>query len=157
MATEPPSNDRNQGKKSHMSIVLGGGLGLVAVIIMCLIFAIHFNRRERGPSKKSRKQDYTDKLRRLDAVLPTRTLEEWWAKAHGPPVPSDCVENQFICVVCLDPVLRSHEIRELKCLHVFHKECLEKWYLQDHFNCPLCHRAYFVQEARPASDFVWMV
>lgn len=63
-------------------------------------------------------------------------------------------------VVCLDPVLRSQQIRELKCRHVFHRECLEKWYLQDHFNCPLCHRAYFVQESRPmndGSDWVWMV
>lgn len=60
-------------------------------------------------------------------------------------------------VVCLESVLRCQEIRELKCLHVFHRECLEKWYLQDHFNCPLCHRAYYVQETHPSNEFVWMV
>ncbi|KAL3429952.1 hypothetical protein BDV09DRAFT_31447 [Aspergillus tetrazonus] len=144
--------------QTHMSIVLGAGLGIVALIIMCLIFTVYFNRRERRPpSKKSRKRDSSDKLRKLDAVSPSRTLEEWWAKAHGPPLPSDCPDNQFICVVCLEPVLRSQVIRELKCLHVFHRECLDKWYLQDHYNCPLCHRAYFYQETRPTNDFVWMV
>ena len=59
--------------------------------------------------------------------------------------------------VCLDQVDRSEEIRELKCLHVFHRECLEKWFLGDHYNCPLCHRAYFVAEPLPRSDYVWMV
>ncbi|KAL2836095.1 hypothetical protein BJY01DRAFT_61253 [Aspergillus pseudoustus] len=156
MASE--DQDRNENKNtSHLSIVLGVGLAIVGFIIMCLIFTVFINRRERGPTKKSRRKDSGDKLRKLDAVLPTRTLEEWWAKAHGPPLPSDCADNQFICVVCLEPVLRSQEIRELKCLHVFHRECLERWYLQDHFNCPLCHRAYYVQEARPTNDFVWMV
>ncbi|KAL6229413.1 hypothetical protein BDW75DRAFT_99440 [Aspergillus navahoensis] len=152
----------NEGKfkfsQTHMSIVLGVGLGIVALVVMCLIFTVYFNRGERRPSgKKSRKRDSSDKLRKLDAVSPTRTLEEWWSKAHGPPLPSDCPDNQFICVVCLEPVLRSQIIRELKCLHVFHRDCLDKWYLQDHYNCPLCHRAYFYQESRPTNDFVWMV
>ncbi|KAL4884576.1 hypothetical protein BJY04DRAFT_168094 [Aspergillus karnatakaensis] len=170
--SELETNSASALENNHMSIVLGVGLGLVALIVMCLIFTIYFNRRTRhahSNPKKPRKRDYTDKLRKLDAVSPTRTLEEWWAKAHAQshthspsdpdpgPGPSDCGENSFVCVVCLDPVLRSHEIRELKCLHVFHRECLDKWYLQDHYNCPLCHRAYFVQEARPANDFVWMV
>ncbi|KAL2808411.1 hypothetical protein BJX63DRAFT_37079 [Aspergillus granulosus] len=155
------SEDQDRTEKedpSHTSIVLGVGLAIVGFIIMCLVFTVFTNRRRRAPTKKGRKKDSSDdKLRKLDAVLPTRTLEEWWAKAHGPPLPSACADNQFMCVVCLDPVLRSQEIRELKCLHVFHRECLERWYLQDHFNCPLCHRAYYVQETRPANDFVWMV
>ncbi|KAL4911656.1 hypothetical protein BDW62DRAFT_196524 [Aspergillus aurantiobrunneus] len=151
------ADNQDPEKKRYMSIVLGVGLGIIALIVMCLIFTIYFNRRERRPSKKSRRKDSSDKLRKLDAVSPIRTLQEWWAKAHRPPLPSDCPDNQFICVVCLEPVLRSQEIRELKCLHVFHRECLEKWYLQDQFNCPLCHRAYYIQETRPTNDFVWMV
>ncbi|KAL4778199.1 hypothetical protein BJX76DRAFT_153138 [Aspergillus varians] len=156
------NDDDNKGKTTnhHMSIVLGVGLGILALISMCLILTIYFNRRERRerePAKKPRKKDTSDKLRKLDAVSPIRTLQEWWARAHGPPLPSDSPDNQFMCVVCLDPVLRSQEIRDLKCLHVFHRECLEKWYLQDHYNCPLCHRAYYIQESRPTNDFVWMV
>ena len=62
-------------------------------------------------------------------------------------------------VICLDSVLHSQEIRELKCLHVFHQECLEKWYLKGHYDCPLCHRTYFVQGRRSptGSEWVWMV
>lgn len=59
--------------------------------------------------------------------------------------------------VCLEQVDRGHEIRELRCLHVFHRECLEKWFLGDHYNCPLCHRAYYVSDTPPRNDYVWMV
>ncbi|KNG87320.1 RING finger domain protein [Aspergillus nomiae NRRL 13137] len=120
-------------------------------------FTIFVNRREQRPCSKSKKKGSSDKLRKLDAVSPARTLEEWRSKSKGPLLPSEGVDGQFVCVVCLESVLPSQEIRELKCLHVFHKECLEKWYLQDHFNCPLCHRAYYFQETHPSNDFVWMV
>ncbi|GFF43604.1 E3 ubiquitin-protein ligase ZNRF3, partial [Aspergillus udagawae] len=151
------SDGEMNSKNHHMVIVLGIGLGVVALIIMCLLLTIFINRRERTPPKNKNRKDHSDKLRRLDAVSPIRTLEEWWSKSKGPLLPSEGADGQFICVVCLESVLRSQEIRELKCLHVFHKECLDKWYLQDHFNCPLCHRAYFVKESRPSHDFVWMV
>ncbi|PYH82777.1 hypothetical protein BO82DRAFT_373700 [Aspergillus uvarum CBS 121591] len=141
---------------SHLAIVLGIGLGLVTFVIMCLFLSLFVNRRERRPATKakSRKGDSHDKLRKLDAVSPARTLEDWWSRAK---LPSEGADGQFMCVVCLESVQRSQEIRELKCLHVFHRECLEKWYLQDHFNCPLCLRAYYVQETYSSNDFVWMV
>lgn len=99
-----------------MAIVLGIGLGVVSLIIMCLLcvcflfqdcfhprfvdasnpcrLTIFVNRRERRPSKS--KSNSNDKLRKLDTVSPTRTLEEWWSKAKGPLLPSDCVDGQFI-------------------------------------------------------------
>lgn len=70
----------------------------------------------------------------------------------------NCISaNTIASAVCLEQVNRSEEIRELKCLHVFHRECLEKWYLGDHYNCPLCHRPYFVVDNPPRNDYVWMV
>ncbi|KAE8159627.1 hypothetical protein BDV40DRAFT_233713 [Aspergillus tamarii] len=155
LSSDKTSFDHN----THMAIVLGVGLGVVTLIIMCLLFTIFVNRRDQRPCSKSKKKKKgsSDKLRKLDAVSPARTLEEWRSKSKGPLLPTEGVDGQFVCVVCLDSVLPSQEIRELKCLHVFHKECLEKWYLQDHFNCPLCHRAYYFQETHPSNDFVWMV
>ncbi|PYH92073.1 putative RING finger domain protein [Aspergillus ellipticus CBS 707.79] len=151
------SENKSPQVNHHMAIVLGVGLGIATLIIMCLLLTLFVNRRDRRPVFSSSKGDPDDKLRKLDVVSPTRTLEDWWSRAKGPLLPSEGVDGDFVCVVCLESVLRCQEIRELKCLHVFHRECLEKWYLQDHFNCPLCHRAYYVQESHPSNDFVWMV
>ncbi|OJJ51692.1 hypothetical protein ASPZODRAFT_56228 [Penicilliopsis zonata CBS 506.65] len=138
-----------------MVVVLALGLGIVSVIIICLLLTIILNRgigRQPIPTQKT----HIERLRKLDAVSPTRTLEQWWINVKK-PVPQGDDDSQFVCVVCLEPVLQCQEIRDLKCLHVFHKECLERWYLGDHFNCPLCHRAYFTQDSQPRNEFVWMV
>lgn len=137
---------------------------------------IVINRRDRQAFLRSRKNP-DERLASLDAVSPTRTLEQWWTSTKGQMGLSEAVDGQFVwyepstvsesadqldltdnpSAVCLDQVNRSEEIRELQCLHVFHRECLEKWFLGDHFNCPLCHRAYFVAEPPPRSEYVWMV
>ncbi|KAJ5384455.1 hypothetical protein N7517_002366 [Penicillium concentricum] len=143
-------------KKNHMAIVLGIGLGVVLLIVLSLILTILINRRDRQSFLRSRKNP-SERLRKLDKVSPTCTLEKWWTTTKGNLGLSEAVDGQFVCAVCLEQVDRTQEIRELRCLHVFHRECLEKWFLGDHFNCPLCHRAYFVADTPPRNDYVWMV
>jgi hypothetical protein len=60
---------------------------------------IFINRRERTPPKNKNRKDHSDKLRRLDAVSPIRTLEEWWSKSKGPLLPSEGADGQFIWYV----------------------------------------------------------
>ncbi|KAJ5960481.1 uncharacterized protein N7479_007631 [Penicillium vulpinum] len=117
---------------------------------------IIINRRDRQSFLRSRK-DPSERLRKLDKVSPTCTLEKWWTTTKGNLGLPEAVDGQFVCAVCLEQVDRTHEIRELRCLHVFHRECLEKWFLGDHFNCPLCHRAYYVADTPPRNEYVWMV
>ncbi|RJE18101.1 RING finger domain protein [Aspergillus sclerotialis] len=150
MGSESDSINRH-----HIAIALGIGLGIVVVIIICLVLAVLLNRRY--SSRPFVSKDKEEKLRKLDAVSPVRTLEEFWSNLKGPITSSEGTDGQFNCAVCLDPVLPSQNIRELKCPHIFHKDCLEKWYLKNHYNCPLCHKPYYVQETQPGTDFVWMV
>lgn len=44
-----------------------------------------------------------------------------------------------VCAVCLGEVEEGEEIRELRCSHVFHQLCLERWIRFKHTTCPLCH------------------
>ncbi|KAL1979166.1 hypothetical protein VTN96DRAFT_6604 [Rasamsonia emersonii] len=150
---------KRANNNESLTVLLGVVLGISVAFISCLLLAIYLNRRDPAdPGSSSRGKDSSsERLKRLDAVSPTRTLDQWWPSVRDSMNLPESADSHFVCVVCLEPVLRSQEIHELKCLHVFHKECLEKWYLRNHFNCPLCHRAYFHEVRRPVQDFVWMV
>ncbi|XP_010261166.1 PREDICTED: E3 ubiquitin-protein ligase RNF167-like [Nelumbo nucifera] len=45
------------------------------------------------------------------------------------------------CVVCLSKFEEGEEVRELRCKHEFHKDCLDKWLQQRQATCPLCRRS----------------
>ncbi|XP_078437890.1 RING-H2 finger protein ATL18-like [Wolffia australiana] len=42
------------------------------------------------------------------------------------------------CVICLCDVEEGDEIRELRCDHVFHRGCLDRWVGFGRVTCPLC-------------------
>ncbi|KAH7667346.1 Zinc finger RING/FYVE/PHD-type protein [Dioscorea alata] len=47
-------------------------------------------------------------------------------------------EEQVVCVFCLCEVNEGDKIREIKCHHVFHLACLDKWLDSWGDTCPLC-------------------
>ncbi|KAJ5808459.1 hypothetical protein N7474_009728 [Penicillium riverlandense] len=100
--------------KNHMAIVLGIGLGVVLLIIICLLWVfmlvltiyssnsptinrltIFVNRRDRQAFLRHRK-DPSERLRSLDAVSPTSTLEQWWSATKGKLGLSEAVDGQFV-------------------------------------------------------------
>ncbi|WMV22732.1 hypothetical protein MTR67_016117 [Solanum verrucosum] len=42
------------------------------------------------------------------------------------------------CAVCLCKIEDGEEVRELKCEHLFHKVCLDRWMGCGRKTCPLC-------------------
>ncbi|ORY92218.1 hypothetical protein BCR43DRAFT_497977 [Syncephalastrum racemosum] len=42
------------------------------------------------------------------------------------------------CLVCLDDFVPKQSVRVLKCCHVFHKECVDRWLCETHNSCPVC-------------------
>ena len=42
------------------------------------------------------------------------------------------------CPICLMDVEKDNEYYEIKCNHIFHKECLEKWLEKYNYICPVC-------------------
>ncbi|KAI8091094.1 uncharacterized protein B0P05DRAFT_528775 [Gilbertella persicaria] len=44
------------------------------------------------------------------------------------------------CLVCLDEFKLKQSVRILKCHHVFHRECVDRWLCEAHNSCPVCRR-----------------
>ena len=42
------------------------------------------------------------------------------------------------CAVCLCKIEEGEEIRELRCGHMFHRDCLDRWVGHRNGTCPLC-------------------
>ncbi|XWS61422.1 hypothetical protein CRYUN_Cryun07bG0124600 [Craigia yunnanensis] len=50
-----------------------------------------------------------------------------------------CDADDPTCIVCMNCIERSHEVRELSsCSHVFHRDCLDSWIDHGNITCPLC-------------------
>lgn len=57
---------------------------------------------------------------------------------HGPKKPMKQEESVEECAVCLCTISESGETKELRCNHVFHKVCLDRWFGYGQVTCPLC-------------------
>ncbi|KAG2702608.1 hypothetical protein I3843_06G091800 [Carya illinoinensis] len=52
-------------------------------------------------------------------------------------------EEDVECSVCLCKIEEGEEMRELRCDHLFHRECLDRWVGYNHKTCPLCRGSLF--------------
>ncbi|XP_024987872.1 E3 ubiquitin-protein ligase EL5-like [Cynara cardunculus var. scolymus] len=55
---------------------------------------------------------------------------KWWRKPAN--------DEEVECAVCLSKIEDDDETRELRCDHLFHKNCLDSWLAHRHTTCPLC-------------------
>ena len=46
--------------------------------------------------------------------------------------------NQHECCVCLESMPQGEKVRILPCRHVFHHDCINGWFDQKKYSCPMC-------------------
>ncbi|CAK8568694.1 unnamed protein product [Lathyrus sativus] len=56
-----------------------------------------------------------------------------------------------VCCICIANYENDDELRELPCLHLFHKDCVDKW-LKINALCPLCKREVGRNETEPVIE-----
>ena len=60
----------------------------------------------------------------------------------------DCLNNKYnqedcsICFKSLQQTDSENQVAQLKCQHIFHKQCVEPW-VNQHNSCPLCRKEAF--------------
>ena len=47
--------------------------------------------------------------------------------------------NNFECSICFDSFKENELLKQLNCSHIFHKECLSQWILNEN-KCPICNQ-----------------
>nr|GLL32086.1 E3 ubiquitin-protein ligase RHA2B-like [Ipomoea trifida] len=55
------------------------------------------------------------------------------------------------CAVCLCKIDEGEEVRDLKCNHIFHRACLDRWLGTGRITCPLC-RTHLKSPSRRFQD-----
>lgn len=74
-----------------------------------------FSRLNLNPETNSKKLGKYEKIKENDVLLNTE------------------------CAICLDKYEIGKYKRELKCKHIFHKKCVDKW-IKKNENCPVCRK-----------------
>ncbi|KAG2702609.1 hypothetical protein I3843_06G091900 [Carya illinoinensis] len=62
-------------------------------------------------------------------------------------------EEEVECAVCLCKIEEGEEMRELRCDHLFHRECLDRWVGYNHKTCPLCRGSLFPSSTTVTDQF----
>ena len=45
------------------------------------------------------------------------------------------------CIICLEPMIINDRVRILRCGHMYHYDCINKWIeKKGEINCPLCSK-----------------
>ncbi len=72
-------------------------------------------------------------------IIPTPPLPSDISKYSVAPYGSLASNDQIECIICFDSFNQSDTIPLIRCGHIYHDVCLNKW-LQKQNVCPLCKR-----------------
>jgi len=70
----------------------------------------------------------------------TTIISKICSKTRTKDIDEYIVETKFPgyeCLICLDEFNQGQQIIMIKCGHIYHKNCIDKWFLKKK-TCPLC-------------------
>lgn len=51
--------------------------------------------------------------------------------------------KDVVCIICLENFKKNDIVTELYCKHLYHKECIFKWFNEKKYQCPMCREFIF--------------
>ena len=70
----------------------------------------------------------------------TTIISKIFSKTRTKDIDEYIVEKKLIgyeCLICLEEFNQGQQIVMIKCDHIYHKTCIDKWFLKKK-TCPLC-------------------
>jgi hypothetical protein len=70
----------------------------------------------------------------------TTIISKLFSKTRTKDIGEYIVETKnldYECLICLDEFKQGQQIIMIKCGHLYHKPCIDKWFLKKK-TCPLC-------------------
>ena len=49
------------------------------------------------------------------------------------------------CVICQEPIIIEEGVELIKCNHIYHKDCIDRWF-EKKKTCPLCNENIIVEK-----------
>lgn len=144
--SSPPRNPNGPSDKAKNGAAIAVPIVCGFILLVFLFLAVALPRMMgRGLDEDERRKF---RLNKLNSVLTAQSFREWMKTEPEKAAQIEEEEEEAICVICLDKIDPSAQIRALGCKHFFHKECLDPWFEQHHDDCPLCHKAILPPEKR---------
>ncbi|XP_027179147.1 E3 ubiquitin-protein ligase RHA2B-like [Coffea eugenioides] len=108
---------------------------LFTILILELVILV---RSITGNIQESKKKTITTKqyLKLIEEKIPARRYKKT----------RFIMDDSIECAVCLSLFEEGEFVRKLKCKHIFHKDCLDRWLQQDWATCPLCRTTVLPEE-----------
>jgi len=70
----------------------------------------------------------------------TTIISKLFSKTRTKDIGEYIAETKILdyeCLICLDEFNQGQQIIMIKCGHIYHKNCIDKWFLKKK-TCPLC-------------------
>lgn len=141
---------------SHIgkSLALAFCVGIAYLVIV--ILQNWWLRRSQRPRPRPRQPS-----NRSTAVANSEPDQDLSSQIEAIPVCiyGSCVSHfsDEICPICLAEYADGEKVRTLvKCMHVFHKECIDRWFLTRSSFCPVCRSRAINRTVEPIV-FFWSV
>ena len=93
--------------------------------------------KQNNKNKNETEEEYRFKLVR-------KSTDEYLKKFLDQDV-NQSKSRELWCAICLEEMSGFDKIRQLKCSHHFHQDCIEHWLAKnlDELSCPLCRTSLY--------------
>ena len=79
------------------------------------------------------------KMKEKNAIMSENNSKEQLISKVMKVFDYDSCDNDESCSICLEIFRDGMKIAKLRCNHLFHTDCINRWF-EVNFTCPLCKR-----------------